>query len=52
MFIEITFKRYGQAPGGVIGITVKPETLKVWALCLHTYSRLEADLDKLIENST
>ena len=52
MFIETTFMRYGHAPGGVIGITLKPETLKVWAWSLHTCSRLEADLDELIENST
>jgi hypothetical protein len=51
MFIETTFMRYGHAPGGVIGITLKPETLEVWALSLHTCSRLEADLDELIENS-
>jgi hypothetical protein len=52
MFIEITFMRYDHTPGGVIGITLKPETLKVWTLSLHICSRLEADLDELIENST
>ena len=35
MFIETTFKQYGHAPGGIIGITLKPETLKVWALSLQ-----------------
>ena len=29
MYIETTFMRYGHAPGGIIGITLKPETLKV-----------------------
>jgi hypothetical protein len=52
MLIETTFMRYGHASGGVIGITLKPETLMVWALSLHTCSRMEADLDELIENST
>jgi hypothetical protein len=52
MFIETTFMRYGLASGGVIGIALKPETLKVWALSRHTCSRLEADMDELIENST
>jgi hypothetical protein len=51
-FIETTFMRYGHAPGGVIGITQKPETLKVWTWSLHTCSRLEAHLDELIKNST
>jgi hypothetical protein len=41
--------RHGHAPSG---ITLKPVTLTVWALSLYTYSRLEADLDELIENST
>ena len=28
MFIETTFMRYGHGPGGIIGITLRPETLK------------------------
>ena len=35
MFIETTFMRYGHGKAGVIGITLKPETLKTWALSLH-----------------
>ena len=49
MFIESTFMRYGHAPCGIIGITLKPETLKVWALSLHTCSQLESDLDDMID---
>ena len=49
MFIESTFMRYGHAPGGIIGITLKHETLKVWALSLHTCSQLESDLDDKID---
>jgi hypothetical protein len=52
MFIETTFMRYGHAPDGVIEITLKLETLNMWVLSLHTFNVLEADLDKLIENST
>ena len=48
MFIESTFMRYGHAPGGIIGITLKPETLKVWALSLHMCSQLEANLDSMV----
>ena len=35
MFIESTFMRYDHAPNGIIGITLKLDTLKVWALSLH-----------------
>ncbi|KAF3833276.1 hypothetical protein F7725_026941 [Dissostichus mawsoni] len=31
-FIESTFMRYGHSAGGIIGITLKPEALKIWAL--------------------
>jgi hypothetical protein len=51
-FIETAFMRCGHAPGGVIGIALKPATLKVWTLILHTCSRLEADQDEMTENST
>ena len=48
MFIETTFMRYGHGPGGIIGITLKPETLKTWALGLHICSRLEQDIISLV----
>ena len=31
MMIETTFMRYGKGPRGMIGITLKPESLKTWA---------------------
>ena len=37
---------------GVVGITLKPETLKVWALSLHACSRLEYDLDDVTDEDT
>jgi hypothetical protein len=53
MFIEKTFMRYGHAPGEVIAVTLKPDTLKVWALSLHTCSLFQANLDEYIyEQST
>lgn len=51
MFIETTFMRYGHGPGGIIGITLKPETLKTWALGLHICCRLEQDITDLTENN-
>lgn len=47
MYIETTFMRYGHGPGGIIGITLKPETLKTWALGLHICSRLQQDVYSL-----
>lgn len=31
MAIETTFMRYGHSKNGIVGITLKPETLKTWA---------------------
>ena len=42
--------RYGHGPGGIIGITLKPETLKTWALGLHICSRLEQDIADVVGN--
>ena len=38
--------------GGIVGITLKPETLNVWALSLHACSRLESDLDDMTDEDT
>ena len=52
MMIETTLMRYGHAPGGIVGITLKPETLKVLAFSLHECSRLESDLDDMTDEDT
>ena len=52
MMIETTFMQYGHSSGGLIGITLKPETVKVWALSLHSCSRLESDLDNMFDVHT
>jgi hypothetical protein len=52
MFIETTFMRYGHGKSGIIGITLKPETLKTWALSLHICGQLIEDLSTLRENDT
>ena len=43
--------RYGHGPGGIIGITWKPETLKTWALGLHICCRLEQGITDLTGNN-
>ena len=49
MYIETTFMRYGHGKRGIIGVTLKPETLKICSLSLHICSRLEQDLVCLTE---
>ena len=51
MFIESTFMRYGHGQAGIVRITLKPETLKTWALSRHVYSQLMQDLAELRDES-
>ena len=44
LYIESTFMRFGHSPGGIIGITLQPSTLKRWALGLHICSQLKKDV--------
>ena len=50
MMIETTFMRYGKGPRGMIGITLKPETLKTWAFSLHTCSLVANDISNMTSN--
>ena len=38
--------------GGLVSITLKPETLKVRALSMYVCSRLESDLDDMTDEDT
>lgn len=42
--------RYEHGPGGLVGITLKPNTMKKWALKFHILSCLVKDLDVMREN--
>ena len=44
MLIETTFMRYGHSQGGIVGITLKPETLKTWAYSIHICHSILNDL--------
>ena len=46
-FIESTFMRYGHSVGGVIGITLKPDALKIWALSRHICCKLQSDMERM-----
>ena len=41
------FLRCGHSPGGIIGITIKPSTLKRWALSLHICSQLVKEVSEI-----
>ena len=47
MFIETNFMCYGKGPGGLVGVTFKPSTVKRLAPSLHTTSRVESDIDDM-----
>ena len=49
MFIETTFMRYGKGPSGLIGLTLKPRSVKIWAYSLHASVVLLDDLDNMRE---
>ena len=47
MAIETTFMRFGHGKSGIIGITLKPETVKTWAYSLHACNDLVRRLDSM-----
>ena len=47
MNIETTFMRYGHGRRGIVGITLKQETLNTWTYSLHTCNVIVNDLNKM-----
>ena len=45
--IETTFMRYGKGPNGIIGITLKPNTIETWTMSLHIWSVLAKDISDM-----
>jgi len=50
MAIESTFMKYGHSKSGIVGITLKPETLKTWAYSLHACHSIMQDLNEMRDN--
>ena len=50
MMIEATFMRYGKGPRGLIGITLKPNAMKTWALSLHICCRIQKDIREMTQH--
>ena len=47
MAIETTFMRYAHAQSGIIEITLRPKTLKIWAYSLHACNTVVSHLDAM-----
>ena len=47
MAIETTFMRYGHGQSGIIGITLRPETLKTWAYSLHACNTVVGNVEQM-----
>ena len=47
MAIESTFMRYGHGQSGIIGITLRHETLKTWAYSLHACKTVVSNMDQM-----
>ena len=52
MAIESTFMRYGHSKSGIIGITLKPETLQTWAYSLHICHSVLNQLKDMRDNTS
>ncbi len=50
-FIESTFMRYGHSTGGVIGITLKQNAMKKWALSRHICCMMESKMVQMEEET-
>ena len=50
--IESTYMRFGKGPGGIIGVTLNPSTLQVWALSMHACGSLLKDMHDMKEGET
>ena len=44
--------RYGYIVGGIIGITLKSNALKIWALSHHICCKIESDMGEMEEEET
>ena len=52
MMFESTFFQYGKGPSGIIGITLPPNTLGIWALSLHICSILSKDIHEMTDEES
>ena len=47
MATETTFMCYGHGKSGIIGLALKPETVKTWAFSMHAYNSVVRNLNSM-----
>ena len=47
MAIETTYMRYGHGHSGIIGLTMRQEALKTWAMSIHAVNTIISDLNAI-----
>jgi len=52
MMIETTLMKFGSSPGGLVGITLKPNSVTRWAYSFHKLSQMIKDIKELHDTST
>ena len=50
MAIETTYIRYGHEHSGIIGLTMKREALKIWAMSIHAINTIISDLNIITDD--
>ena len=50
MAIETTNMRYGHGHSGIIGLTMRPDALKTWAMSIHAINTVMSDLNTIDDN--
>ena len=50
MMIETTLMKTGKSPGGLKGVTLKPELVKKWAFSLNTFGNIDREIEEYFEN--
>ena len=52
MMIESTFMKTGKGPGGLKGLTLKPEGVKKWAFSLNTFADIDRHVEDYLDNDS
>lgn len=52
MMIETMLMKFGSSPGGLVGITLKPNSVTRWAYSFHKLSQMIKDINELHDTSS
>ena len=51
MLIETTYMKFGRSPGGLVGVTLKPKSVIIWAYSFHKISTMTKELKEITDTS-